>query len=115
MIVFDCTNEETFRNIPNWIEEIKKNSSPNVRLVLVGNKSDLKDKRVISQQQAEGFAKEHNIPYIESSAKQSINVDEAFQKIVTGVIESKNYLENTLKESNIKDLQKPNQESSCVC
>jgi Ras-related protein Rab-1A len=116
LLVFDCTNEESFRNVPNWIDEIKKLSSPNVKMVLVCNKADLKDRRVISTEEASKFAQEHNIPYIETSAKAAFHVEEVFLKLVTSVIESRNYLENPTKETTLKGMTKetPN-DGWCQC
>ncbi|KAL9653077.1 hypothetical protein ABK040_006296 [Willaertia magna] len=94
MVVFDLTNEESFKNIAKWLSQIKQHGLDNVSLVLVGNKSDLKSKRVIDKDRAEELAKNLGIPYIETSAKSSDNVDNAFKTMLQRVVDSHNYMES---------------------
>ena len=61
--------------------EIEKNSNKNVLKVLIGNKTDLEDKRVISYNQGKEFADSYGLKYIETSAKKNLNVNEAFSTL----------------------------------
>ena len=81
MIVYDITNKDTFDNIKNWLNEIHNQSPKNVLIVLIGNKIDLDD-RDISTEDAKKFAQENNFKYFETSAKSGIGVDELFREIV---------------------------------
>ena len=69
----------------NEIEEKKCNE--NVPIVLVGNKIDLKDEREVSYEEGDNFAKKFNLKFFECSAKEGINVNEAFQYLINTVVE----------------------------
>jgi small GTP-binding protein len=76
VLIYDITNRESFNMLPYWIDLCKtKNKNSVVPMVLVGNKCDLHNDRVISEEEGMDFAKEHNIPFIEASAKNNINID----------------------------------------
>ena len=78
LLIYDVTDKDSFKNLSNWLIEIEKNSSKNVLKVLIGNKTDLEEKRVISYNQAKEFADSYGLKYIETSAKKNLNVNEAF-------------------------------------
>jgi len=78
MLVYDVTNEKSFENIKNWIRNIDEHASSDVEKMILGNKCDIVDKRVITKEQGEQLAIEHKIKFMETSAKTSINVEEAF-------------------------------------
>ena len=81
IVVYDITNRESFKSCEYWIEETKC-ASENVTLILVGNKSDLKDTRVISEDEGKTLAEEHGMLFIETSAKTGSNVNELFKILV---------------------------------
>ena len=87
--VFDITRLETFENIPEWVEHLRENiDNKNIPLILVGNKVDLEDKRIVSREEAEELAKELKlIGYIEASAKQNLNVEEVFKAPFRTIVE----------------------------
>jgi len=77
-IVFDLTDEGTFKTIKGWLETIKNYAGDKVVKIILGNKSDLlKDKRV-KDEEIEALLKEVNLPYFETSAKMDKNIKEAF-------------------------------------
>lgn len=78
MLVYDITNEKSFENIKNWIRNIEENASADVEKMLLGNKCEMDDKRQVSRERGEQLAIEYSIKFIETSAKESINVEEAF-------------------------------------
>ena len=79
IIVYDVTDRDSFENVRTWIEEIEKYSKPGVCKILVGNKCDATvDERQVSTEEAREFAKEYHMPFLETSAKKSLGVDEAF-------------------------------------
>ena len=81
LLVFDLTEKESFESLNNWLIEIEKNANKNVIKILIGNKNDLEEKRVISFSQAKDFADSNGLKYVETSAKLNNNVTEAFSEI----------------------------------
>ena len=91
ILVYDVTNRASFENIDkNWYPEIKK-VSPNVALILVGNKIDLKEERVVSSEEGESLSKKLKLTYIETSAKTGENINDAFKMLALQII--KRYIE----------------------
>ena len=80
-LVYDVTEKDSFNNLNFWLMEIEKNANKNVLKVLIGNKTDLEDKRVISYNQGKEFADIYGLKYIETSAKKNMNVREAFETL----------------------------------
>jgi len=78
LLVYDVTDEKSFANMGNWIRNIEQHASENVNKILIGNKCDLVDKRVVDSVKGKALADEYRIKFLETSAKNSINVDEAF-------------------------------------
>ena len=79
IIVYSIDNEESFNNIEKWLNDIKTQSSPEVKIFLIGNKADLDDKRKITREQGEKFSNEHKISFFtETSAKTGLNVQNVF-------------------------------------
>ena len=95
LLTFDITRRETFVSLGKWLEETKNNGNPNMIIALVANKVDLDSQRVVSREEAEKFAKENGLLYIETSAKTAFNVNETFlrtgkevlMKIINGEID----------------------------
>lgn len=85
VVVFDLTSQDSFDNVKQWLFEIDKYASEQVKKLLVGNKADLVQKRVIQKETAEQFAKSLQIPYIETSAKTAQNVEQAFVQMATNI------------------------------
>ncbi len=78
MLVYDVTNEKSFDNIKNWIRNIEEHASSDVEKMILGNKCDIHDRRQVSRERGEQLAIEYGIKFMETSAKASINVEEAF-------------------------------------
>ena len=76
--MYDVTDRETFENVSQWMHEIERFANDNVCKVLVANKIDLESQRKVSREEGEELAKHYNIPYIETSAKNNICVEESF-------------------------------------
>ena len=81
LLLYDVTDKDSFKNLGNWLIEIEKNASKNVLKLLIGNKSDLEEKRVISFNQGKEFADSYGLKFLETSAKKNINVTEAFEML----------------------------------
>jgi len=78
IVVYDVTDAESFNNVKQWLHEIDRYAAENVNKLLVGNKSDLTAKRVVSTEQGKEFADSLGIEFLETSAKTSANVEQAF-------------------------------------
>ncbi|KAJ2157143.1 ras GTPase [Coemansia sp. RSA 552] len=78
IVVYDVTDSDTFSNVKQWLQEIDRYASEGVNKLLVGNKSDLEDKRAVDFTEAQEFAKSLNISFLETSAKSATNVESAF-------------------------------------
>jgi small GTP-binding protein len=85
LITFDITNKKSFDEISYWYETAKI-QVPDAVYILVGNKSDLADKRVISEIEAIDLANKWNISYIETSAKLNQNINEVFNKLTEKMV-----------------------------
>lgn len=88
LLVYDVCDEKSFNNIRSWYANVQQHASENVVLILVGNKSDMTDKRVISTEQGKALADELQIPFIEASAKTTDNVEETFFSLARRVKEN---------------------------
>ena len=81
LLIYDVTDKDSFRNLSNWLIEIEKNASKNVLKIVIGNKTDLENKRVISYNQGKEFADTYGLKFLETSAKKNYNVNEAFETL----------------------------------
>ena len=78
LLVYDVTRRESFDNISMWLEEVKKHNHGNLTAILVGNKCDRGSERQVSAEEAQAYAEEQGIMFIETSATTAQNVDAAF-------------------------------------
>ena len=125
LIVFDLSSKTTFVNAEKWYNEIKKATDPSINLILVGNKSDLKDKRQVNTEDAENKAKEMGIAYMETSALNAENVDKAFSWLIEEIskklkkedeeaLEEENNTAKDVKESQTINLNTTKQENEGI-
>ncbi|CAN1259165.1 Ras-related protein RABD2c [Linum perenne] len=85
IVVYDVTDLESFNNVKQWLSEIDRYASENVNKLLVGNKSDLTANRVVPYETAKAFADEIGIPFMETSAKNAANVEDAFMAMSAAI------------------------------
>nr|XP_029123116.1 GTP-binding protein YPTM2 isoform X2 [Elaeis guineensis] len=85
IVVYDVTDQESFNNVKQWLNEIDRYASENVNKLLVGNKCDLTANKVISSETAKAFADEMGIPFMETSAKDATNVEQAFMAMAAAI------------------------------
>mmetsp|Transcript_6410 Transcript_6410/g.8118 ORF Transcript_6410/g.8118 Transcript_6410/m.8118 type:complete len:204 (-) Transcript_6410:1142-1753(-) len=78
IIVYDVTDQESFDNVKQWLNEIDRYACEKVNTLLVGNKSDLTSKKVVSYEAAKEFADSVKMEFLETSAKNATNVEKAF-------------------------------------
>ena len=88
IIVYDITDQESFNGVKMWLQEIDRYATSTVLKLLVGNKCDLTDKRIVEFDVAKEFAEANNMPFLETSALDSTNVEEAFLTMAKQIKES---------------------------
>ena len=88
IFVFDVTNNESYKNIKNWIKDLE-NIQSDIKSIIIGNKIDLDDKREIKKNDIESLANKYNMQFLETSAKNNINVNECFDLIVNEILKDK--------------------------
>lgn len=81
VVVYDISNAKSFQNTRKWIDDVRAERGNDVIIVLVGNKTDLNDKREVTTQQGEEEAKRNNLMFVETSAKLGHNVKQLFRRI----------------------------------
>lgn len=74
----------TFENVERWLKELRDHAEPNIVIMLVGNKSDLRNRRAVPTEEAMAFAERNSLAFIETSALDASGVDDAFRQILTG-------------------------------
>jgi len=116
IVVYDTTNRVSFQNTEKWIEEVRQERGSDVVIMLVGNKTDLEGARQVSLEEGQSKARDLNIMFIETSAKDGDNVKKLFREVATSLPGSetsapKNYSTVQLQSQTEKPEQ--NAESSC--
>ena len=106
LIVFDLTNEKTFEDLDSWIEDINNTVDEKVTKILIGNKSDLPEKK-ISFEQASKYAEEHKMKYQIVSAKNGINIDLLFDMIGNECIKAIQERQKELEEEEEENKGRP--------
>ncbi|RRT35087.1 hypothetical protein B296_00052235 [Ensete ventricosum] len=82
MLVYDITERKTFDHVVRWIDQLRANADNSIVVMLIGNKSDLAQKRVVSTQDAMEFAEEQGLFFSEASALGGDNVETAFLRLL---------------------------------
>ena len=81
LLVYDIAKHVTFENIDRWLRELRDHADHNIVIMLVGNKSDLRHLRAVPTDDAKGYAEQCSLSFIETSALDSTNVEQAFQEL----------------------------------
>ncbi|EEB10454.1 conserved hypothetical protein [Pediculus humanus corporis] len=87
MLVYDITNERSFKNIVKWLRNIDEHANEDVEKLILGNKCDMEDKRIVSKEKGEEISREHGIKFLETSAKANINIDLAFEQLAEAILD----------------------------
>jgi len=85
LLVYDIAKNVTFKNVERWLAELRENAAGNIVIMLVGNKSDLRHLREVPTETAKEFSEKNSLLFIETSALDSSNVEQAFQNILTEI------------------------------
>lgn len=81
IVVYDITNRDSFTGAKSWVKELQRRGDPNVVIALAGNKADMESRRDVEAEEAQAYANENNIIWMETSAKTALNVPELFVSI----------------------------------
>lgn len=81
IVVYDITNQDSFGRAKTWVKELQRQASPNIVIALTGNKADLANKRAVNFDEAQQYAEENNLLFMETSAKTAMNVNDIFLAI----------------------------------
>eukprot|EP00116_Pleurobrachia_bachei_P010217 sb/3470479/ len=81
IIVYDITNRDTFERAKSWVKELDRQARKDIVIALAGNKSDLSSKRMVEYEEGKAYAAEHNLIFMETSAKTGDNVSNVFVEI----------------------------------
>ena len=90
LLAYDITKKGTFDSVDRWLKELHDNADPNIQIMLVGNKKDLGHLRAVNSSDAEEYARVNKLNFIETSALDSSNVEEAFRKLLADIYGSMN-------------------------
>ncbi len=106
ILIYDVSNPKTYDNIKKWLAQIKEEASSKVCIILVANKID-HEERVVTEEEGEKLAKSFNLKIFESSAKENINVTEAFQEVIENIsVNYSNIMTGGTKLQNTKIITK---------
>ena len=85
-IIYDITDRKSFSNISSWLDECKEMCYKDILICLVGNKTDLEEKRVVSKEEGQKFADDNGLLFFETSAKSGENIEEMFNKCTEDIV-----------------------------
>ncbi|XP_045695869.1 ras-related protein Rab-3C isoform X2 [Phyllostomus hastatus] len=82
VLMYDVTNEGSFTAVQDWSTQIKTYSWDNAQVILVGNKCDMEDERVVSTERGRRLGEQLGFEFFETSAKDNVNVKQTFERLV---------------------------------
>ncbi len=85
IIVYDVTDADSFDNVKHWLTEVDRYASQDANKLLIGNKNDLVHKKVVDYTTGKAFADEFHLPFLETSAKNNHNVEQAFLTLAADI------------------------------
>ena len=118
LIVYDVTEKESFEALNFWMKSFKENRNKDAICLIIGNKIDLKEKRVIGYDEGKNFAEKYGVKFIETSAKSAEGVNEAFYSVAKEIYDNeKNLTMNDILIENKYDRKKKDnkEKKSCIC
>ncbi len=107
MMVFDLTDAVTFKALDTWYEDIRAYARPGVNVMLLGNKVDLMEKRQVDYDVAKQWADEHDMVYMETSARRMHNVEKAFNALAISAVANAANLSSSSATSNKVNVARP--------
>ena len=113
LIVYDITNENSFNNLKIWVKSIKEECGKQIPILIVGNKNDLNEERVVDKNIASEYAKEEKIDYIETSSKTGENVLKAVTLLCEKVLDSTEFTNDFSFTLDATNLSQKNKKKCC--
>jgi len=111
LVVFDVTERKSFQNVTTWVECIDKFAKSNVLRILVGNKTDLEDKRVVSTEEGKELAAQNGLKYYEISALKITGLHEMFEDVAKEYVEI--YEQKAYKNFQLKKIENQKKRKCC--
>ena len=88
LVLFDISNDDSFNSSKSWVSSLKDECGRQLQIILIGNKSDLEDKRIVSKEEASKYAEEEKLEYMETSSKTGENIHKAIKLLCQKVLEN---------------------------
>ena len=87
LVVYDITRRDTFTHVSKWLDEVRANALKEIQIILIGDKKDLEDKRQVQTEEGQNLADKNGLLFLETSAKTSYNVSEAFMNSAQKILD----------------------------
>ncbi|CAI0449183.1 unnamed protein product [Linum tenue] len=85
LLVYDVTRHSTFENVARWLKELRDHTDPNIVVMLIGNKSDLRHLVAVQTEDAKAFSERESLYFMETSALTATNVESAFTEVLSQI------------------------------
>jgi small GTP-binding protein len=115
ILVYDVAEKKSFDRVSTWMDNIKEHLDTDVEILLVGNKIDMKDERIVSSEEGENLAKNFGVSFMETSAKTGENVDTAFMKLIKKIYDKEKLIEKKQVTETLNSNDKKEKKKSSKC
>ena len=117
IVVYDICRKKSFENVDKWIDDFKSKADDDAVIILIGNKSDLDEKREVSKEEAESKAQKNKFGFMETSAKDNNNVQKAFETLfheIVKIYQNKNNIEFNDNKGGDGEIKKDKKENGNI-
>ena len=110
VLAYDINNKESFEKVQFWVQEIKSNAEEQIKCILIGTKCDI-DRREVSEEEGHDLAKKYGYKFLETSAKENININETFDILVSEILS--NFTENKRQSLTLSSIHTHKKKKKC--
>lgn len=103
LMVYDITNKESFEHLEKWFNEISKQGEEGCIYIVIGNKCDLAGQRQVTEEEGKIFAEKRNLLFMETSALDSTNVEEAFSVLLKNIYHTRKQAKRNIEDDDISE------------